>query len=111
MKFLLKLLISAIAVFVAAYILPGVSVDSYTTALIVAVVLGAMNVFIRPILVLLTLPITVVTLGLFYLVINAGLVWDADSLVAGFSVSPLWMTLVFGIVVSLINSFLSSLTD
>lgn len=111
MKFLLKLLISAIAVFVAAYILPGVFVDSYMTALIVAIVLGALNAFIRPILVLLTLPITVVTLGIFYLVINAGLVWAADYLVAGFSIEPLWMTLVFGIVVSLINSFLGSLTD
>ena len=111
MKFLLKLLVSTIAVFVSAYILPGVSVDTYTTALIVAVVLGVLNTFIRPLLVLLTLPITLVTLGLFYLFINAFLVFLAAKLVPGFAVEPMWMTLVFGIVVSLINSFLGSLID
>jgi putative membrane protein len=111
MKFLLKLLVSTIAVFISAYILPGVSVDTYTTALIVAVVLGVLNMFIRPLLVLLTLPITLVTLGLFYLFINAFLVYLATRVVPGFAVEPMWMTLVFGIVVSLINSFLGSLID
>lgn len=111
MKFLLKLLVATIAVFVTAYILPGVTVDTYVTAFVVALVLGVLNAFVRPILVLLTLPITVLTLGLFYLVINAGLVYAADYLVAGFSVEPLWMTVVFGIVVSLFNSFLGSFID
>ncbi len=111
MKLILKILAAAIAVFVAAYILPGVSVDTYVTALIVAVVLGVLNAFIRPIIVFLTLPITVVTLGLFYFVINAALVYVTDHFVPGFSVEPLWMTLVFAIVVSVINSFLSSFVD
>ncbi len=111
MKFLLKLLVSAIAVLVAAYILPGVVVDSFATALIVAVVLGVLNVFVRPVLVVLTLPITVLTLGFFYLVINAAMVYAATLLVPGFIVEPLWMTLVFGIVVSLVNSFLGSIVD
>lgn len=111
MRFFLKILISTIAVFIGAYILPGVEVDTYTTALVVAVVLGVLNIFVKPVLVLLTLPITIVTLGIFYLVINASLVYFAALIVPGFSVEPLWMTLVFGIVVSLINSFLGSLVD
>lgn len=111
MKFLLKLLVSTIAVFVTAYILPGVTVDTYVTALIVAVVLGALNIFIRPVLVILTLPLTILTLGFFYLVINAFLIYAAAYLISGFSIEPLWMTLVFGIVVSLINCFLGSLID
>ena len=111
MKFILKLLVATIAVFATAYILPGVSVDTYVTALVVALVLGVLNAFVRPVLVLLTLPITVLTLGLFYLVINALMVYAAAYLVSGFSVEPLWMTVVFGIVVSLFNSFLGTFID
>ena len=111
MKFLLKLLVSALAVLIAAYILPGVFVDSYVTALIVAIVLGILNAFVRPVLVVLTFPITVLTLGIFYLIINAAMIYAATLLVPGFIIEPLWMTLVFGIVVSLVNSFLGSIVD
>ena len=111
MKLVVRLLVSAVAILVTAYIIPGVVVDSFVTAVIVAVVLGALNVFVRPLLEFLTLPITVLTLGLFQFVIIAALVWGAAYLVAGFSVSSLWTALFFGIVSSLISSVLSKFTD
>jgi putative membrane protein len=106
MKLILKLLVATIAVFVSAYIIPGVSVDSYVTALIVAVVLGLLNTFIKPILVILTLPVTIITLGIFYLLINALMVIITASLVKGFQVETIIAALLFGISVSVIRSFL-----
>ncbi|MBI4053984.1 MAG: phage holin family protein [Candidatus Doudnabacteria bacterium] len=106
MKILLKILLSALAVLVASYVLPGVRVESFTVALVVAVVLGLLNALVKPVLVVLTLPVTVVTLGLFLLVINAALVLIADRLVGGFSVSGFWWALVFSLVVSSVNWFL-----
>lgn len=105
---LLNLLVSAVAVFLSAYILPGVNVDSFLTALIVAIVLGVINMFIRPILLLLTLPLTFLTLGLFTFVINALLILLVTNLVPGFSVDGFLWALIFSFVLSLISSFLSS---
>lgn len=109
MRLLLNLLISGIAVFAAAYILPGVRVDSFTTALIVAVVLGAVNAFIKPLLVLLTLPVTVLTLGLFIFVINAALVLLVAGVVPGFTVDSFWTALLFSVVLSAISWFLHAI--
>ncbi|RYZ52863.1 MAG: phage holin family protein, partial [Sphingobacteriales bacterium] len=78
MGFLIKLVINALAVFAASYLLPGVSVESFTTAIIVALVLGVLNLILKPILVLLTIPVTLATLGLFLLVINAVIVLICD---------------------------------
>jgi putative membrane protein len=111
MQLIVKLLITSIAVFVTAYILPGVHVDSYISALIVAIVLGVINAFIKPILLLLTLPITLVTLGLFTLVINALLVLLTDYLVQGFSVDNFFWAIGFSIVVSMVSWFLSRLAS
>lgn len=109
MEILIRILIGAIAVFTAAYILPGVQVDSFGTALVVAVVLGALNAFVKPILVILTLPITILTLGLFLLILNALLILLVDNLVTGFAVNGLFWALIFGLVVSVVSSFLHSL--
>ncbi len=109
MNVLAELLINGLAVFIAAYILPGVHVENYFVALIVAVVLGIINTLIKPILVFFTLPITIVTLGLFLLVINAILVMIVANIVAGFSVESFWWALLFGLVLSIINGFLSQL--
>ena len=109
MKLILKLIASSVAVLIAAYIIPGVSVESFTTAVIVAVVLGLLNTVIKPILVILTLPITILTLGLFYLIINALMVIITASLVPGFHVDTVTSALFFGIAVSIVNSFLYSL--
>jgi putative membrane protein len=104
-------LISTISVFIAAYLIPDVVVDSVLTAFIVAVVLGVLNVFLKPILVVLTLPINILTLGLFTLVINIGLIYLADYLVEGFSVGGILAALFFGLVVSLVNSFLNAIAQ
>jgi putative membrane protein len=109
MRILIRLLVNALAVFVAAYVLPGVIVDGPLTALIVAVVLGVVNTFLKPILVVLTLPITFVTLGLFLLVINGALVLLVDELVPGFVVDGFLWALLFSLVVSLVGSFLNAL--
>jgi putative membrane protein len=109
MNIFIRIIIQTAAVFVAASILPGVEVDSIVTTLIVAIVLGVINVFLKPLLILLTLPITVVTFGLFIFVINALLVLLVSNLVNGFSVNGFWWALLFSIIVSLVSSFLESL--
>jgi putative membrane protein len=111
MRLLTYLLINAFAVFIAGYILPGVRVDSFLTALIVAVVLGVINTFFKPILLFLTLPITVITLGFFYFVLNAVIVSLTSYIVPGFHVANLWWALLFSLVISLVSWFLHSLAD
>jgi putative membrane protein len=103
MTFLLKWLISTLAVIITAYLLPGVSVRSFWTALLVALVLGIINAIIRPIFVVLTLPLTVVTLGLFLFVINAVLILLTSAVVPGFEVRGFWWALLFSLVLSVIS--------
>ncbi|HRO41814.1 MAG TPA: phage holin family protein [Flavipsychrobacter sp.] len=109
MKLILKLIVNAIAVFAAAYLLPGVHLQSFTTAIIVAIVLGVLNLFIKPILVILTIPITIITLGLFLLIINALIVLLCDSLVSGFDVDGIIYALLFSLIVSLISGVMEGL--
>ncbi len=109
MNLLINWLVSAIVIILAAYILPGVHVANFATALIVAVVLGILNMFIKPILILLTLPITILTLGLFTFVINALLILFTSRLISGFQVDGFWWALLYGIVISLINAFFQGL--
>lgn len=104
------ILVNGIAVYVAAYILPGIAINSLLTAFIVGLVLGVANAFIKPILIFLTLPITLVTLGLFIFVINGLLVLAVSTLVTGFVVENIWWAILFSIVLSLISSFLQSLS-
>lgn len=109
MKLLLKLLVSSLAVFFAAYILPGVQLDGYPAALIVALILGALNAFLKPMLVLLTIPVTMVTFGFFLLVINAFMIMITDSLLDRFAVKGFWSALLFSIVVSVFTAILEAL--
>lgn len=102
MKILLHWLIAAVSIGVAAYIVPGADITPIA-ALIAAVVLGALNLFIRPILILLTLPINVITLGLFSLVINALLVLLASKVVSGFIIPDFWTALLFALVLAIVN--------
>lgn len=104
-----KLLITAVAVFILSYVLPGVSVASFISALIVAVVLGLLRLFVKPILVVLTLPVTIVTLGLFLFVINALIVLLADYFVDGFTVKNLLWALLFSLLLSFLQSVIQSL--
>lgn len=108
MNLILRILLSALAVVVLAKILPGVGVDSYTTAIIVAIVLSLLNFIVKPILVILTLPVTILTLGLFLLIINAIIILLADSLVDGFQVTNIWWALLFSLLLSFLQSILYS---
>lgn len=108
MNLVLRLLLTAVLVFLIAYFLPGVTVDGFKTALIVAVVLALLNLFVKPVLVILTLPVTLVTFGIFLLVINAVVILLCDELVEGFDVRSFWNALLFSIVLSLFQSMLFS---
>ena len=109
MKLLLKLLLTALAVVLLAKILPGASVTGYGAAIIVAVVIALLRLVVKPILVILTLPITIITLGLFLLIINAIIILLADFLVSGFQVVNIWWALLFSLLLSLFQSLLFSL--
>ncbi len=106
MKFIGKLLINTLAIILAAYLLPGIHVHDPLTAFLVAALLALLNVTLKPLLIILTIPITILTLGLFLLVINALIILLAGNIVPGFEVSGFWTALLFSIVVSLINSIL-----
>lgn len=109
MALLINILISGLAVYIASYLLPGVMLDGFGAAIIVGIVLGIVNTVVKPILVLLTLPITIVTLGLFAFVINALMVLLVDALIPGFSVASFWTAIIFSLVLSVVNWFLNSL--
>ena len=109
MKTFLKILLTALAVIVLANILSGVTVTGYVAAIIVAIVIAILNMFVRPLLIFFTLPATIVSFGLFIFVINAVIILLADKLVDGFAVSGFWTALLFSILLSIFRSFLFSL--
>ena len=110
MKFLTQLIVSALAVIVSSLLLPGVHLDGVLTAIIVAAVLAFMNSIVKPVLVLLTIPITMVTLGFFLLVINAIIILLTAKLVGpSFTVSGFWTALLFSLVLTIITSLFNSL--
>lgn len=109
MNILINILLSGLAVFSAAYILPGVEVESFTTALVAGIVLGIINAVLRPVLLILTLPINVMTLGLFTFVLNAILILLAANIVPGFHVNGFIPALILSLTLALINFFLNSL--
>jgi putative membrane protein len=108
-RFVLTLLINAVALIALPYVFSSINVDTFLTALIVALVLGLINTLIRPILILLTLPVTILTLGLFIFVINGLLFWAVGSFMPGFHVDGFWSGVFGAIVYSLISWALSSL--
>ncbi len=110
MNLILNILVSAVAVLVTGRLLSGVTVSSFGTAIVVAIVLGIVNGVLGPVLVLLTLPLNILTLGLFSFVIIAGLVMLTDALVPGFKVASFWWALAFAFVLALVNSVFHSLT-
>jgi putative membrane protein len=109
MRLLLAWLINAFALVAVAYLMPGISVASFATALVAALVLGLINAVVRPVLVLLTLPVTIVTLGLFIFVLNGLLFWFVGSFIQGFVVDGFWSGVFGAIVFSLISWLLSAL--
>ncbi len=111
MIFLFRILLTGILVVLLSKFLPGVAVAGYWTAVIVAVVLALLNLIVKPILVLFTLPVTVLTLGLFLFVINAIIILLADAFVGGFDVSGFWVALLFSILLSVFQSIVFSLIE
>ena len=110
MEFVIQLVLSALAVIIAAYIIPGIHVKNFVNALIVAIVLSLLNVFVEPIMVWLTIPITIVTFGLFLLVINALIIMLAGAIVPGFKVDGFWWALIFSILLSIVTYLLEQFT-
>ncbi len=104
MKFLFKVLVTSINAFILAYIIPGVDIKDFFTAILVAVVLSLLDAIVKPLLILLTLPVTILTLGLFLFVINAGIILIDAHFVHGFEVKSFWHALLFGILLSFFNS-------
>lgn len=111
MQGILRFLLSGLAVLVTSYLLPGVHVEHFGYALLVAAVLAIVNFLVKPVLVILTIPITILTLGLFLLVINALIILLVDSLTPGFSVEGFWWALAFSLILSIVNSLFSGLAS
>ena len=105
----MKIIINTVAIAITAYILPGVVVSGIFVALVVAVVLGIINMILKPILVILTLPINILTLGLFTFIINGLLVLLASSIIPGFHVDGFWTAVLFSIITSIISGFLDAI--
>lgn len=109
LRFIAKIVMSALSVMISAYILPGVHVDEFVDALLLAAVLALLNAILKPLLIILTIPITVFTLGLFLLVINALIIMVGDHFVNGFRVDNFWWALLFSIILSLVMSIFESI--
>ena len=109
MNLIIRLLVTAGIVMLLAHFLPGVAVSGFLAALIVAVVLALLNAIVKPILIILTIPITILTLGLFLFVINACIILLADQLLDGFAVNGFWTALLFSILLSITQSIAYSI--
>lgn len=111
MKFLVKLILYSVAILLTSYLLPGVHVDSFGSAFILAAVLALLNITLKPLLIILTIPITIISLGLFLLVINALIIMVADSIIPGVQIEGFWWALLFSFVVSILNGFFTGLSS
>lgn len=110
MNLLIRILVTAVLVMLIAYLLPGVHVTGFMQAIYVAIILGLLNLFVKPILVILTLPVTILTLGLFLLVINALIVMLCSNIVGGFHVDSFWIALFFSIILSVFQTIAYKIT-
>ncbi len=104
-----RVIVSSVAVLITAYLLPHVQVDNWQAAIMLAILLSFLNSFLKPILILLTLPVTVLSLGLFLLVINAGIIVFADYLLVEFRVDSFFWALLFSLILSIVNSILEGI--
>ncbi len=109
MKLLIRLLINAIAVLICAYFIPGVFVDGFVSAIWVAIALAILNTFLKPILMLISFPINLITFGLFTIVVNTVIILIADYLVPGLTIETFWLAVLFGIVLTIVSGILDNL--
>jgi len=105
MKFLLKILITTVNAFILAYILPGIFLPDIFTALLLAVILAILDATVKPLLIVLTFPVTILTLGMFLFVINACIILAAEYFIDGFTVDGFWYAVLFSVLLSFFNSF------
>ena len=110
MEFVIQLVLSALAVIIAAYLIPGIHVKSFLNAVIIAIILALLNVFVTPIMQFLTIPLSIVTFGLFLLVINALIIMIAGAIVPGFRVDGFWWAFLFSILLSIVTYLLEEVT-
>lgn len=109
MKFIIRLLVTALVAYILSMILkPHIVIDSYSTALIFVIVLGLLNAIIKPILIILTLPITIITLGIFLLIINVCMILLAGEFVSGIHIGGFWWAFIFGVLLSVISSAINN---
>lgn len=108
-EMIINLLINTISIFAVSYILTGIEVDSFLTALVVALVMAILNVTLKPVLILITIPLTIITFGLFLLVVNVLVLYAAAALIDGFQIAGFWWAIAFSLLVSFINSALFGL--
>ncbi len=103
MSFLVKTLVTTFAIVITSYLLPGVMVENFIAALVTAFILGVLNMVLKPLLIILTIPVTIMSLGLFLLVINAFIIQLVDVIVPGFSVANFWWALLFSVILSFVS--------
>jgi putative membrane protein len=108
MNLIVRILVIAALAYGLAHLIPGVHIDTFWTAIVVAIVLGLLNFFIKPILIILTLPITIITLGLFLLVINTAIIMIDSKFVHGFKVDGFWPAFWFSLALSIVSSIIFS---
>lgn len=106
MKFLLRIIITAVVAFALSSVMRGIHIDTFWTAIVLSIVLAILNMLVKPLLIILTIPITILTFGLFLLVINAGIILLAGDLVGGFRVDGFWWALLFSLLLSMLTSLL-----
>lgn len=111
MNFIIRLLITAVVAYGLSSILSGVHIPDFKDAFILALVLAFLNVFLKPILIILTLPISIITLGIFLFVINAAIILLADRFIDGIQIDGFWWALIFSLILSLVSSFAYSLVE
>ena len=109
-NFLIRLLITTLAIILTSYLLPGVHIENFVSAIILSLLLALLNVTLKPLLIIITIPVTFFTLGLFLLVINALIILLADAIVPGFIVDGFWWAMAFSLVLWIINSILRNLS-
>ena len=111
MNFIMRIIVTAVVAFGLSYILHGIHIDTFWTAIVLAIVLAILNALLKPILIILTFPITILTLGLFLFVINACIILLAGKFVNGFSVDGFWWALLFSLLLSILTSILYKDSD
>jgi len=104
-----NLIVNTLSVFVVSYILPGIVVNDFLTALVVAIVLAVLNVTLKPLLIIITIPFTLITFGLFLLVVNVLVLYAAEALIDGFEIAGFWWAVLFSVLVSMVNGILFGL--